>query len=502
MKPRDPRRILHSNSTQKGGNAGSDQSKLNASLNSAMQGNLGALRQEDQLEKKLVPSSTIKPPDITRQFTSSLRNIADILSASQASTSSPVPSQIPSSQPVQSHQGVMETKDVLSESGNLRNRTGLASEEANAGPPRPMNANAWSDVEHLFEGFDDKQKAAIQRERARRLEEQKKMFAVRKLCLVLDLDHTLLNSAKASEYFTSFVEVDPVHDEMLSKKEEQDREKPYRHLFRFPHMAMWTKLRPGIWNFLEKASKLFELHLYTMGNKYYATEMAKLLDPKGDLFSGRVISRGDDGEPDDGNERVPKSKDLEGVLGMESAVVIMDDSIRVWPHNKLNLIVVERYIYFPCSRRQFGLPGPSLLEIDHDERPEDGTLASSLGVIERIHQNFFAHESLEEADVRNILASEQKKILAGCRIVFSRVFPVGEAKPHMHPLWQTAEQFGAVCTNQIDEQVTHVVANSLGTDKVNWALSVGKFVVYPGWVEASALLYRRANEQDFAIKQQ
>jgi len=46
------------------------------------------------------------------------------------------------------------------------------------------------------------------------------------------------------------------------------------------------------------------------------------------------------------------------------------------------------------------------------------------------------------------------------------VFPVGEVNPHLHPLWQMAEQFGAVCTNQIDEQVTHVVANSLGTDKV------------------------------------
>lgn len=69
-------------------------------------------------------------------------------------------------------------------------------------------------------------------------------------------------------------------------------------------------------------------------------------------------------------------------------------------------------------------------------------------------------------DVRNILAAEQRKILAGCRIVFSRVFPVGEANPHLHPLWQTAEQFGAVCAKHIDDQVTHVVANSLGTDKV------------------------------------
>lgn len=94
--------------------------------------------------------------------------------------------------------------------------------------------------------------------------------------------------------------------------------------------------------FGHQASQLFELHLYTMGNKLYATEMAKVLDPTGALFAGRVISRGDDGDPEDGDERVPKSKDLEGVLGMESAVVIIDDSVRVWPHNKLNLIVVER----------------------------------------------------------------------------------------------------------------------------------------------------------------
>lgn len=89
-------------------------------------------------------------------------------------------------------------------------------------------------------------------------------------------------------------------------------------------------------------------------------------------------------------------------------------------------------------------------------------------VIERIHHNFFSHHSLNDIDVRNILAAEQRKILAGCKIVFSRVFPVGEANPHLHPLWQMAEQFGAACTNTIDEQVTHVVANSLGTDKVSF----------------------------------
>lgn len=496
MKPRDPRRVLHGTTFQQSGSVGSDQLKKegsNASNVTASKGCLNLQMHDDTGIMNSIPSQSVVLPDIARQFTKNLKNIANIVSVSQESTTPVVPSRIPtSSEPVHVNPDGADAKTAVLDSDHQLTGTNTKADEIVSGG-LDQSQNTWGDVEHLFEGYDDQQKAAIQRERARRIEEQKKMFASRKLSLVLDLDHTLLNSAK-------FVEVDPVHEEILRKKEEQDRGNLQRHLFRFPHMGMWTKLRPGIWNFLEKASKLFELHLYTMGNKLYATEMAKVLDPKGVLFAGRVISRGDDGDLFDGDERVPKSKDLDGVLGMESAVIIIDDSVRVWPHNKLNLIVVERYTYFPCSRRQFGLPGPSLLEIDHDERPEDGTLASSLLVIERIHKNFFSNQSLDEVDVRNILASEQQKILGGCRIVFSRVFPVDEANPHLHPLWQTAEQFGAVCTNQIDEQVTHVVANSLGTDKVNWALSTGRFVVHPGWVEASALLYRRANEQDFAIK--
>ncbi|KAF9604506.1 hypothetical protein IFM89_007627 [Coptis chinensis] len=492
MKPRDPRRILHSSTFQTNESFGSTQFKTNGSLTSnsqASKDNMSGRQQSQQGDATSLPTHSSPPPDITRQFTKNLRNLADIISSQPTDTVPTDPQSAPSSlsMPVKAEQA------DLPMTASTDQHIGPFLRPAEGETETSRSETTWGDVEHLFEGYDEQQKAAIQRERARRIEEQNTLFAAKKLCLVLDLDHTLLNSAK-------FVEVDPVHEEILRKKEEQDREKPHRHLFRFSHMGMWTKLRPGIWTFLEKASKLYELHLYTMGNKLYATEMAKVLDPSGVLFSGRVISKGDDGDPFDGDEKIPKSKDLEGVLGMESSVVIVDDSVKVWPHNKLNLILVERYTYFPCSRRQFGLPGPSLLEIDHDERPEDGTLASSLTVIERIHQNFFSNLSLKEVDVRNILASEQRKILAGCRIVFSRIFPVGETKPHQHPLWQTAEQFGAVCTTQIDNLVTHVVANSLGTDKVNWALSTGRFVVHPGWVEASALLYRRASENDFAVK--
>ncbi|XP_031490042.1 RNA polymerase II C-terminal domain phosphatase-like 3 isoform X2 [Nymphaea colorata] len=481
MKPRDPRRrFLQENVLQKTESLEPKHPEVNSVAMQNLQGRKDLPAEGDQNEQAKRAASLLSSgplPDISQKLTHTLKSVADILAGSQLTNVTP---------------GIIPGKPSGLVGSGVRDQgnNGIA----NKGPADDeQGQDLWGDVDHLLEGLDEQQKVAIQKERARRIEEQNKMFAARKLCLVLDLDHTLLNSAK-------FVEVDPVHDEILRKKEDLDRDKSQRHLFRFAHMGMWTKLRPGIWNFLERASKLYELHLYTMGNKVYATEMAKVLDPTGALFSGRVISKGDDGDPFDGDERIPKSKDLDGVLGMESAVLIIDDSVKVWPHHRHNLILVERYTFFPCSRRQFGLFGPSLLEIDHDERPEDGTLASALAVIERIHHSFFSNQALNSVDVRDILVSEQRRILQGCKIIFSRVFPVGEANPHLHPLWKLAEQFGAVCTNQLDEQVTHVVANSLGTDKVNWAISTGRFVVNPGWLEASALLYRRANEADFAIK--
>lgn len=367
-----------------------------------------------------------------------------------------------------------------------------------AANPKQQSINHWDHLEPLLEGLDERQKQAVRQERARRIEEQSRMFVAKKLCLVLDLDHTLLNSAKFSEIEGEW-EAKLQANELTERNKFSKEGTNKRELYRFQHMGMWTKLRPGIWNFLARASNLYELHVYTMGNKAYATEMAKLLDPTGALFAGRVISKGDDGDIVDGDERPPKSKDLDGVLGMESAVVIIDDSARVWPHHRHNLIVVERYMYFPCSRKQFGLPGPSLLEVGHDEREQDGMLASALTVIEKIHYSFFSNPRLHEVDVRDILAKEQRRVLAGCKLVFSRVFPQGEIQPHLHPLWQLAEQFGAVCSIGIDDGVTHVVAISLGTEKVNWALSTGRFVVRPSWLEASAILYRRASERDFSV---
>ena len=70
-----------------------------------------------------------------------------------------------------------------------------------------------------------------------------------------------------------------------------------RELFCLTHMAMWTKLRPGLRPFLARMRTLYEMAIYTHGDRPYAAEMARLIDPTGSLFGGRIISQVCDGAP-------------------------------------------------------------------------------------------------------------------------------------------------------------------------------------------------------------
>ena len=85
----------------------------------------------------------------------------------------------------------------------------------------------------------------------------------RKLCLVLDLDHTLINSAR-------FSEVDPEHEAMLRSHQANEAlrlPEDRRELFRLDRIQMWTKLRPAVRQFLETAHEHFELWIHTNGNR-------------------------------------------------------------------------------------------------------------------------------------------------------------------------------------------------------------------------------------------
>lgn len=80
---------------------------------------------------------------------------------------------------------------------------------------------------------------------------------------MLDLDHTLINSAR-------FSEVDPEHEAMLRAHQANEAlrlPEERRELFRLDRIQMWTKLRPAVRQFLETAHEHFELWIHTNGNR-------------------------------------------------------------------------------------------------------------------------------------------------------------------------------------------------------------------------------------------
>uniref|UniRef100_A0A2P2KLG1 RNA polymerase II C-terminal domain phosphatase-like n=2 Tax=Rhizophora mucronata TaxID=61149 RepID=A0A2P2KLG1_RHIMU len=316
--------------------------------------------------------------------------------------------------------------------------------------------------------------------------DMKNLLRHKKLYLVLDLDHTLLNSTQLMHM--------TLEEEYLKGQTDSLADASKGSLFMLDFMHMMTKLRPFVRTFLREASQMFEMYIYTMGDRAYALEMAKILDPRREYFGDRIISR------DDGTQRHQKGLDV--VLGQESAVLILDDTENAWTKHKDNLIMMERYHFFASSCHQFGFSCKSLSELKSDESESDGALASVLKVMRNIHYTFFDElkESLEGRDVRQVLKTVRKDVLQGCKIVFSRVFPT-QYQAENHFLWKMAENLGAMCSTELDSSVTHMVSTDAGTEKSQWAVKHNKFLVNPRWIEAANYLWQKQPEENFPVNQ-
>lgn len=307
----------------------------------------------------------------------------------------------------------------------------------------------------------------------------------KKLILVLDLDHTLLNSTRLADVIAD--------EDYLLRQVDFLQDDPNRSLFKLDSMHMLTKLRPFVRTFLKEASQMFEMYVYTMAERSYALEMARLLDPSNIYFNSKVISQADC------TQRHQKGLDV--VLGAESAVVILDDTELVWQKHKDNLIVMERYHYFASSCHQFGFNAKSLSQCKKDESDTEGALANILNVLRHVHQMFFdpvLDTDLSSRDVREMLKKVRHDVLRGCKIAFSRVFPSMVRAADQH-IWRIAEQLGATCTSDVDSSVTHVVSTDTGTAKARWAVQNEKFLVNPRWVEAANYFWHRQKEDDYVV---
>ena len=183
----------------------------------------------------------------------------------------------------------------------------------------------------------NKTSLTISREEAARFEEEAKqrLIASKKLSLVVDLDQTVIQAC-----------VEPTVGEWMKNPENPNHEavKDVRE-FQLVEDAAGTKgcwyyikLRPGLEEFLERMSKLYEMHIYTMGTRGYAQKIAQIIDPERKFFGDRILSRDESGSL--------VAKNLQRLFPVDTKMVlIIDDRGDVWKWND-NLIKVTPYDFF------------------------------------------------------------------------------------------------------------------------------------------------------------
>ena len=285
-----------------------------------------------------------------------------------------------------------------------------------------------------------------------------------------------------------------------------DRSDKGELLYHLRHIAMWTKLRPYVREFLLSASKMYELYVYTMGARAYASEMVALLDPDGSLGlrqSDRVIGKED--------STLSTTKNLDVILGSDRTTLIVDDTPAVWPNHAAQVLVPKRYHYFPASAARFH-DGMSHLASGEDEASDQGQLAALLHALTDVHAHYFGtllpssgpDGHANPPHVSKSVRAVRRRVLDGCCIVFSHVIPLEQqARPESHSAWQLAHELGARVEGKVGPKATHVVVGrdpqgniATQTDKVRWARAHDVHAVTIDWLTRCGYMWRWVGEEE------
>ncbi|KAI8969704.1 hypothetical protein BDB01DRAFT_840117 [Pilobolus umbonatus] len=342
---------------------------------------------------------------------------------------------------------------------------------------------------------------------AKRLEAQdeQRLIRSRKLSLIVDLDQTVLHATW-----------EPSIAQWGNERKKHDTDIRQFTLEGRP-IVYTIKFRPGLFDFLQKMAELYEMHIYTMGTRSYAEAVVKELDPEGTYFEDRILSRDESGSMTE--------KRLERLFPSDtSKVVIIDDRADVWNYSP-NLIHIKAYEFFVGIgdiNSPFAPPKKDLIPATFNTTPttsisdvsvaavmnkddlidSDNILPIITKTLTTIHHDYY--EQLEQKpdqkpNVATIIPAIKHNIFKGVHIVFSGVIPLNN-KPESSWVWRMATSLGAVCGTELTGKVTHLVAATDGTSKVNAAKKYPHIkIVTTSWITESAWRWERQSEQQHAL---
>ncbi|KAK9446566.1 HAD-like domain-containing protein [Limtongia smithiae] len=346
------------------------------------------------------------------------------------------------------------------------------------------------------------------------------LLASRKLILVVDLDQTVIHTTADPTIGQWLNDPSNIHHESVKNV----------HSFCLkdggptaPAFWYYVKIRPGLTDFLKHISQLYELHIYTMATKSYAEAIARIIDPDGVYFGDRVLTRDESGNLE--------QKNLKRLFPVDTSLVaIIDDRGDVWKWSA-NLIKVIPYEFFVGTgdinskflpkrvdvKASSAVDAPLRLAISDDENNSSveqvaakakqalqsaapAASTSAVGSRKRKRRNSNSTDwRAGLPDVKVIMPRMKKDVLENVVILFSGLIPIG-VKMDSVDLVIWARSFGALVVDTLAFDVTHLVAEKAGTEKVHQAQKFNAIkIVKPAWLYQCLSTWTRVDEGPYML---
>ncbi|KAF2195480.1 hypothetical protein K469DRAFT_616167 [Zopfia rhizophila CBS 207.26] len=177
-----------------------------------------------------------------------------------------------------------------------------------------------------------------QKEAVRAEEDAKRrLLGAQKLSLIVDLDQTVIHTT--CERTIAEWQADPDNPNYEAVKDVRSFQLADDNIANVAANWYYVKMRPGLKEFFDRISTMYEMHVYTMATRAYAQAVAKIIDPDRKYFGDRILSR-DENYTD-------KLKTLHRLFPTNTdMVVIIDDRADIW-HYSDNLVRVPVFNFFP-----------------------------------------------------------------------------------------------------------------------------------------------------------
>jgi RNA polymerase II subunit A-like phosphatase len=272
----------------------------------------------------------------------------------------------------------------------------------------------------------------VSEKEATRADEEAKtrLLEGKKLSLIVDLDQTVIHTT--CERTIAEWQADPENPNYGAVKDVRSFQLADDNVAQVAANWYYVKMRPGLKDFFDRISTMYEMHVYTMATRAYAKAVAEIIDPDRKYFGDRILSR-DENYTD-------KLKSLQRLFPTNTdMVVIIDDRADIWGYSD-NLVRVPVFNFFPgagdinasflpkqqeliTATTKNSLPEPVAAKGKENEgepvkavsvagKPaETGPTEASNGVLTELEQQIISMSGGDNPEVLEEQAKEQEKVI-------------------------------------------------------------------------------------------